>query len=118
MSIDGIDGSDKLFSTTGRLTSEMVTLSLHVALPISGCSFSETFSPVCRDVPLKPADFARRSEEHTSELQSRLHLVCRLLLEKKNSEKVRTESNHVPSIDLPADADETRDRKRGQQQHD
>src|SRR2546429_3452652 len=28
-------------------------------------------------------DFERRSEEHTSELQSRLHLVCRLLLEKK-----------------------------------
>src|SRR2546429_3592436 len=28
--------------------------------------------------------FERRSEEHTSELQSRLHLVCRLLLEKKN----------------------------------
>src|SRR2546429_1698092 len=28
-------------------------------------------------------DFAGRSEEHTSELQSRLHLVCRLLLEKK-----------------------------------
>src|SRR5687768_17950125 len=27
--------------------------------------------------------FAQRSEEHTSELQSRLHLVCRLLLEKK-----------------------------------
>src|SRR2546422_7082917 len=29
--------------------------------------------------------FKTRSEEHTSELQSRLHLVCRLLLEKKNS---------------------------------
>src|SRR5256884_6420283 len=29
------------------------------------------------------SDDARRSEEHTSELQSRLHLVCRLLLEKK-----------------------------------
>src|SRR5687768_17941886 len=29
----------------------------------------------------------RRSEEHTSELQSRLHLVCRLLLEKKNKQK-------------------------------
>src|SRR2546422_2045040 len=28
-------------------------------------------------------DAAQRSEEHTSELQSRLHLVCRLLLEKK-----------------------------------
>src|SRR2546429_6027416 len=31
-----------------------------------------------------------RSEEHTSELQSRLHLVCRLLLEKKNSDLVGT----------------------------
>src|SRR5687768_17721718 len=33
---------------------------------------------------------ARRSEEHTSELQSRLHLVCRLLLEKKKTKKNRT----------------------------
>src|SRR5687768_18018602 len=31
-----------------------------------------------------------RSEEHTSELQSRLHLVCRLLLEKKNKQTTRT----------------------------
>src|SRR2546422_7103332 len=30
-----------------------------------------------------------RSEEHTSELQSRLHLVCRLLLEKKKKRKIR-----------------------------
>src|SRR2546429_5294081 len=30
-----------------------------------------------------------RSEEHTSELQSRLHLVCRLLLEKKKKNKIR-----------------------------
>src|SRR2546422_3227752 len=35
------------------------------------------------------AGFARhRSEEHTSELQSRLHLVCRLLLEKKKNERL------------------------------
>src|SRR2546422_1936546 len=32
-------------------------------------------------------DEVRRSEEHTSELQSRLHLVCRLLLEKKNTNR-------------------------------
>src|SRR2546422_2593965 len=31
--------------------------------------------------------YAQRSEEHTSELQSRLHLVCRLLLEKKKNSK-------------------------------
>src|SRR2546422_6955124 len=33
--------------------------------------------------------FATRSEEHTSELQSRLHLVCRLLLEKKKKKKIK-----------------------------
>src|SRR2546429_7245488 len=33
--------------------------------------------------------FGSRSEEHTSELQSRLHLVCRLLLEKKKHIKIR-----------------------------
>src|SRR2546429_2575315 len=35
-----------------------------------------------------------RSEEHTSELQSRLHLVCRLLLEKKNTEQDRVFPYH------------------------
>src|SRR5256884_6393979 len=34
-----------------------------------------------------------RSEEHTSELQSRLHLVCRLLLEKKKKKQLTTTSN-------------------------
>src|SRR2546429_3680247 len=34
------------------------------------------------------AQYDRRSEEHTSELQSRLHLVCRLLLEKKKKQCV------------------------------
>src|SRR2546422_8200613 len=42
-----------------------------------------------------------RSEEHTSELQSRLHLVCRLLLEKKK--KIRTRSNLCLSRSTPAD---------------
>src|SRR5207253_5612462 len=36
-----------------------------------------------------PAGKARRSEEHTSELQSRGHLVCRLLLEKKNRNSMK-----------------------------
>src|SRR2546422_4594979 len=42
--------------------------------------------------PRAPGD-ADRSEEHTSELQSRLHLVCRLLLEKKKT-------NDTPSTNL------------------
>src|SRR2546422_7070046 len=37
---------------------------------------------------------SRRSEEHTSELQSRLHLVCRLLLEKKKIHTHRKQSRH------------------------
>src|SRR2546422_1082571 len=38
-------------------------------------------------------DVRHRSEEHTSELQSRLHLVCRLLLEKKKKTKNYNEEN-------------------------
>src|SRR3989449_8561435 len=42
--------------------------------------------PVCGN-RFRPIESDRvRSEEHTSELQSRLHLVCRLLLEKKNNQ--------------------------------
>src|SRR2546422_6511118 len=39
----------------------------------------------CRQARSDPLPGASRSEEHTSELQSRLHLVCRLLLEKKET---------------------------------
>src|SRR2546422_5463888 len=42
-----------------------------------------TVSQVASHVPVTGLDKEMRSEEHTSELQSRLHLVCRLLLEKK-----------------------------------
>src|SRR3989449_5815728 len=42
-----------------------------------------TFGPPLLDVPPQSQSRMERSEEHTSELQSRLHLVCRLLLEKK-----------------------------------
>src|SRR3990172_2772127 len=38
---------------------------------------------------------SRRSEEHTSELQSRLHLVCHLLLEKKKKKKTRNKKNNI-----------------------
>src|SRR2546422_3732392 len=41
-------------------------------------------------LPLAVALVGDRSEEHTSELQSRLHLVCRLLLEKKKKKAMKT----------------------------
>src|SRR2546422_5307131 len=43
------------------------------------------------------APVAPRSEEHTSELQSRLHLVCRLLLEKKKDTSLSTEHRNSGS---------------------
>src|SRR2546429_6565520 len=42
-------------------------------------------------------DLYHRSEEHTSELQSRLHLVCRLLLEKKKKQKIELTTHHIKS---------------------
>src|SRR5207237_8164071 len=46
--------------------------------------------PRCRAVRGAPHRTGRRSEEHTSELQSHLNLVCRLLLEKKNKKPTTT----------------------------
>src|SRR5450631_4919623 len=64
-------------------TTEIYTLSLHDALPIS----ISTCRP-CRGLNWRGAFWrGSRSEEHTSELQSHVNLVCRLLLEKKKKKK-------------------------------
>src|SRR5256885_16733382 len=65
-------------------TTEIYTLSLHDALPI--CTRT-TSAPPCDSATRNPRSTSRprRSEEHTSELQSPCNLVCRLLLEKKNT---------------------------------
>src|SRR5215207_11496349 len=63
-------------------TTEIYTLSLHDALPISArprCGLA------CRPSMTSGRPGKPRSEEHTSELQSRVELVCRLLLEKKKN---------------------------------
>src|SRR2546429_9992690 len=67
-------------------TTEIYTLSLHDALPISHCRCDMCPPPapyICGTGHPGLPPGQERSEEHTSELQSRLHLVCRLLLEKK-----------------------------------
>src|SRR5690606_41326348 len=67
-------------------TTEIYTLSLHDALPI-WISFARWSSSSSGTFCKKGwCDFSR-SEEHTSELQSRENLVCRLLLEKKKKKK-------------------------------
>src|SRR3989442_6208567 len=85
-------------------TTEIYTLSLHDALPIytfCGCA-PET---AARERSWRKSRHRQkgrkgRSEEHTSELQSRPHLVCRLLLEKKK--KITTDGMDAisPSISM------------------
>src|SRR3989442_12690603 len=67
-------------------TTEIYTLSLHDALPICMIGFAclgGGVDVVGLENPVRWINATARSEEHTSELQSRPHLVCRLLLEKK-----------------------------------
>src|SRR5712692_10793437 len=60
-----------------------------VRLPTRG--FNAQYATV-NAIPIKPPS-PRRSEEHTSELQSQFHLVCRLLLEKKKKKKNKQINN-------------------------
>src|SRR5690242_21528273 len=96
-------------------TTEIYTLSLHDALPISSttrwrsssavpCPTYATVSSPCtagcstRCTTAATGRTAARSEEHTSELQSHVNLVCRLLLEKKK----KTTTNYELSTALHA----------------
>src|SRR5438445_924399 len=73
-----------LFFFSDTATTEIYTLSLHDALPISYVYKDYEHVGPAKFFPAK-MPYINRSEEHTSELQSRQYLVCRLLLEKKKS---------------------------------
>src|SRR3712207_7126014 len=94
----------EFFFFNDTATTEIYTLSLHDALPIcyllgierhvdllAACSGGPRWdrpsvrSQMCRVVAVSSQSLFFRSEEHTSELQSRQYLVCRLLLEKKSA---------------------------------
>src|SRR5689334_24800820 len=92
-------------SFNNTATTAIYTLSLHDALPILHSCFttarscemkiSARFCSRCNSASSAStwacASVSSRSEEHTSELQSQFHLVCRLLLEKKNEPYALTE---------------------------
>src|SRR3712207_7793641 len=101
-----------LFFFNDTATTEIYTLSLHDALPICERLLDRADERRARevvaerppvDVPLAGARanvhaahrfLAARSEEHTSELQSRQYLVCRLLLEKKKIKKINNKRHN------------------------
>src|SRR5690242_21200690 len=105
--------SSLFFFFNDTATTEIYTLSLHDALPIFTVTLgplnlpantphdkAEQMPPRTLEIPFDgwitayhPAlvrPDGGRSEEHTSELQSHVNLVCRLLLEKKKNKKKRT----------------------------
>src|SRR5437868_8973464 len=74
------------FFFNATVATEIYTLSLHDALPILRRHLGSRGGPCVRiAVAMRHVGLFYRSEEHTSELQSRFDLVCRLLLEKKKS---------------------------------
>src|SRR5438874_9787640 len=76
-----------LFRSAISIWEESFSRSRRSALESAAC----ISSAVCRASLYKPPSHSRRSEEHTSELQSRRDLVCRLLLEKKKkNNKIKT----------------------------
>src|SRR5258708_28450562 len=96
-------------------TTEIYTLSLHDALPISSAIAAASMTQparcatwcriICSNCCRWPRWSLRRqqlrSEEHTSELQSPDHLVCRLLLEKKKKKNTSYSQSRAPHTQLP-----------------
>src|SRR5260370_32286120 len=104
-----------VFFFNDTATTEIYTLSLHDALPICDCSSGDHAGRAQLDHRHAGPD-AGRSEEHTSELQTHLNLVCRLLLEKKNHRSSRSgrrprgrtpraAGDAPPAVGCPAAAD-------------
>src|SRR5947209_15872523 len=80
-------------------TTEIYTLSLHDALPISSWM---KFTWCLAKFRFQSKSRGSRSEEHTSELQSRQYLVCRLLLEKKKRSRATRRGQTIGAVDVAA----------------
>src|SRR5437868_10616017 len=107
----GVRACTPCFFLTNTPTTQIYTLSLHDALPISPLVFAclqdgqvqkmEEYGE--KEIALAPNDVSTlaimaRSEEHTSELQSRFDLVCRLLLEKNKIGRTTCSSRTLSSL--------------------
>src|SRR5437879_13579109 len=83
---------------TTPATTEIYTLSLHDALPIFESEEVARAFLVSQETMWQRLGRAKRSEEHTSELQSPMYLVCRLLLEKKKKQTEKYVYEHTDRL--------------------
>src|SRR5260370_17049491 len=100
--------ASSFFFFNDTATTEIYTLSLHDALPISSTMTRRAATErstwwlrpekcaATAPITSRRCTPSMRSEEHTSELQSHLNLVCRLLLEKKKNTQEQVVSHHPP----------------------
>src|SRR3712207_8854904 len=79
-----------LFRSNGDFPSSRMTVWSHSSLLPDACA---VVGSICSCEQYTAATLTSRSEEHTSELQSRQYLVCRLLLEKK-----KRHNSHLPTL--------------------
>src|SRR5687768_17864351 len=79
-----------LFPYTTLFRSDQMAEAIHRHRPTHLIMVVDAFDRLLHHAAITP-----RSEEHTSELQSRLHLVCRLLLEKKKQKKTIKHKKHT-----------------------
>src|SRR5260370_3993859 len=113
MTVFGLHGCISFFFFNDTATTEIYTLSLHDALPISRDvtrhgEGAEGARALGVHAAQASSDRCDRSEEHTSELQSHLNLVCRLLLEKK---KNTSQSSQRPRLARGRDRSGTASRR-------
>src|SRR5438034_7407634 len=109
LTVIGVSSTCVIFFFDRVASTEIYTLSLHDALPIFMGEATNPGSNEVLSLKLPAGDYylavvdaasapTRRSEEHTSELQSHSDLVCRLLLEKKNGKIVAVMPREIPVI--------------------
>src|SRR5438445_7774797 len=77
------------YTTLFRSVIKRCLLALIALALVAGTADARPPQPLVRTISGRGAGEAERSEEHTSELQSRQYLVCRLLLEKKKKIKIK-----------------------------
>src|SRR5690554_7663719 len=80
----GCAGDDLLSNYSGMESMGRMQKELHTGIDLAVALIKQDTLPALLNTATRQLENAFRSEEHTSELQSRPHLVCRLLLEKKN----------------------------------